>query len=311
MPILKFTIKPVTAFGTPLVGDTFFGQLCWAIREVFGLERLTECLQDYTKGNPFVVVSDAFPQEYVPLPTLPSSYWEIRDNVDRKVLKKRQWLSVHDMSSSSTQWQILAKSSGEIDNALLESYIQPHNTLNRMTHTTSEGNQFSPYETEQLWMASLWDIYFVLDESRLSISELENLIQYVGEVGYGKDASIGLGKYSVEEVQSIQWRVVDEANAVFTLAASCPQGLGFDPHYSFYHVQTRFGRHGNVQALMGKPFKKPILMAKTAAVYTLLNPKVMFIGQGVTGISDSLKETVHQGYAPVIPFVLKKDSLAI
>ena len=36
MQTLRFIIQPRAAFGTPLVGDTLFCQLCWALRHRFG-----------------------------------------------------------------------------------------------------------------------------------------------------------------------------------------------------------------------------------------------------------------------------------
>lgn len=102
---------------------------------------------------------------------------------------------------------------------------------------------------------------------------------------------------------------VPNANAFWTLAPSAPQGQGFDGEKSYWRVLTRFGRHGNVHALSGKPFKTPVLLAATAAVFTPVGgfePK-LFIGQGIGGngeLSKSEPATVHQGYAPVLPVVL-------
>jgi len=77
----------------------------------------------------------------------------------------------------------------------------------------------------------------------------------------------------------------------------------------WYAPETRFGRHGSQAALWGRPFKNPILMARTGGVFT---PKVAplhgFVGQGVGGrgeLSRVIPETVHQGYAPVVPLRLE------
>jgi CRISPR-associated protein Csm4 len=71
MPTFRARITPRSAFGTPLLGDTLFGQLCWAIRNRQGEARLTALLEAYTDGHPFLVVSDAMPAGYVPRPSLP------------------------------------------------------------------------------------------------------------------------------------------------------------------------------------------------------------------------------------------------
>lgn len=58
MKLYRFTLTPQSAMGTPLVGDTLFGQLCWAVRNRFGEARLSELLEGYTAQRPFMVVSD-------------------------------------------------------------------------------------------------------------------------------------------------------------------------------------------------------------------------------------------------------------
>lgn len=327
--ILKFTIRPETAFGTPLVGDTLFGHVCWAIRELFGEAELVSLLQGYTDNSPFAVVSDAFPSGYIPLPSLPSVYWKQEGDVDRKVLKKRQWLPIQALTKPSECWQLEAQSDKDVVHSLMEQnslpsvmqmalvgeYVQSHNTLNRQTSTTGKGGQFAPYDVSQLWLAAdvSWDIYVVLDTQKLSQDKMHQVLSYIGQVGYGRDASIGLGKFTVLDVAPMQWSQPQESNAVLTLAASCPQQFGFDETYSFYHVQTRFGRHGNVQATSGNPFKKPVLMAKTGAVFALKEVKTPldFVGQGITGVSKSLAGTVQQGYAPVIFMKLHKTRLEV
>ncbi|PIW72238.1 MAG: CRISPR-associated protein Csm7, partial [Hydrogenophilales bacterium CG12_big_fil_rev_8_21_14_0_65_61_21] len=57
MQSLTTRITPLSAFGTPPKGDTLFGQLCWALRNRLGEARLTQLLDGYTVGRPFVVIS--------------------------------------------------------------------------------------------------------------------------------------------------------------------------------------------------------------------------------------------------------------
>ncbi|MDP1606429.1 MAG: hypothetical protein Q8L93_07315 [Rhodocyclaceae bacterium] len=100
------------------------------------------------------------------------------------------------------------------------------------------------------------------------------------------------------------------ANAYWTLAPSAPQGQGFDGEHSYWRVLTRFGRHGNAHALAANPFKNPLLLAATGAVFvpgTAWTPR-LFIGQGLGGqgrLSKAEPATVHQGYAPVLPLGIK------
>ena len=312
MQAFKLTLRPETAFGTPLVGDTLFGHICWGIAEQFGEAVLNTCLQAYTKQQPFLVVSDAFPAGYLPLPTLPSAYWQEGSETDRKKLKKRQWLPLEALQHSSAQWQQQAKSSSDIAPQLVSEHSQPHNSLNRQTHTTGAGGQFAPYESEQIWYAagSLWEVYLLLDENRLPAADLQQVIGNIGHSGYGRDASAGLGKFSLHS-----WDATDlfeqqaDGNSVWTLAPCCPQNQGFDARQSFYQIHTRFGRHGNIQATAGSPFKKPILMAQTGAVFSGVVTDKPFIGQGISGISASQPQAVQQGYAPVLRLTIPTSTL--
>ena len=126
----------------------------------------------------------------------------------------------------------------------------------------------------------------------------------IGDLGFGRDASIGLGKFHVESMEPVILAAYPEPDAWLTLAPCAPQGLGLDAARSFYQVFTRFGRHGDVAVHTGKPFKSPVLLAQSAAA---LAPKTYqeqaFVGQGLGGegsLSKAIPETVHQGYAPVV-----------
>lgn len=306
MQTYRYTLRLLSAFGTPLAGDTLFGQLCWTLRHQLGNDRLNELLQGYTQGQPFAVVADAAPVGHVPLPSVPSALWQKTANADRKALKNKRWLPVDSLSKPFDQWQSEAKSDAEV--ASKTERAQPHNTINRQTGTTGEG-QFAPYATPQLWFrpAMLFDLYVVLDTARLSLAELSDAIGYIGVAGFGRDASIGLGKFErVGEADPVSWQAEGAANSYLTLGPCAPQGLGFCPVRSTYQVVTRFGRHGDAAVQSGQPFKRPVLLAKTGSVFwpERLDASCQFIGQGLGGIknpvSSAMPETVQQAYAPVI-----------
>ena len=94
MNALRITLKPLTALGTPLAGDTLFGQLCWALLMRHGEAALDDLLYGYTEGHPFAVVSDAFAQGMLPRPTVPDFILGIRpvDAAARKAQRRLQWL---------------------------------------------------------------------------------------------------------------------------------------------------------------------------------------------------------------------------
>jgi CRISPR-associated protein Csm4 len=294
------TLKPLSAFATPLKGDTLFGQLCWAIRNRLGETHLNQSLESYTENQPFAVVSDAFPQGYLPLPKLPSCFYELPEGEDRKAVKKLAWLSETDLQKPITKWLRHA-----VNSSLSEKHPHAHNTINRQTNTTGEGG-FAPYSVEQEWFTPglLWTVYLLLDTDQLSVEDCQQCLKDIGTFGFGKDASIGLGKFEVVAFHEKPLPSQANANACLTLAPCAPQGRGFDSQHSYYQLFTRFGRHGDIAVHQeGKPFKNPVLLAQTAAVFSTPPPAAGFIGQGIGGngeLSKTLSATVHQGYAPVI-----------
>ena len=46
MKTFKFTLRPLTPFGTPVAGDTLFGHFCWAARERNGDSDSPGCWTD-------------------------------------------------------------------------------------------------------------------------------------------------------------------------------------------------------------------------------------------------------------------------
>ncbi len=308
MQTFQITLQLQSAFGTPLKGDTLFGQLCWAIRNRFSEARLEDCLTGYTDGQPFVVLSDAFPEGYLPLPKLPSCYYDALPNQDRKAIKKRSWLPIEAVEKPVSQWLALAQTARDISgqaSGLSEFHPQPHNTIHRHTNTTGEDG-FAPYSMDQewFWPQICWTIYAVLDTDQLSSDELQQALTDIGLTGFGRDARIGLGKFNIADFKPVSLPQQPNANACLTLAPSLPQGLGFDEVNSCYQLFTRFGRHGDIAVHQeGRPFKNPLLMAQTAAVWVTPPPDSGYIGQGVGAdgrLSKTLPATVHQGYAPFI-----------
>jgi len=311
MITLRYTIELHTAFGTPLSGDTLFGQLCWAAREQLGNTALTRLLDGYTAGRPWLIVSDGFPSGFLPKPTVPASLTSANKNGDalaRKAQKTKRWIALTDFTKPLPDLLAGAVSDKIVfgDQGKPVEASQAHNMLSRLTGSTGEG-EFAPYTQTQIFFSrgQRMDVYCVLDETRLPKETLFTLLQAVGSQGFGRDASIGLGKFSVESVDANTLVQLARPDAYLTLAPCAPQGQGFNGEKSFWRVLTRFGRHGNLHGISETPFKNPVLLAATGAVFVPQTEDIsrLFLGQGLGGNSQLSKiepNTVHQGYAPVV-----------
>ena len=307
LALYRATLALATPLGTPLAGDTLFGQCCWGLREAQGEAELTRRLDGYTQGKPWLIVSDGFPAGHLPKPTLPQYFEPQQDPAGRKDAKKKRWIPTIHASAALSSLLGSAVDDATAYGKAPRLTVQPHNTLNRLTGSTGEG-AFAPDTMSQTFYApgQRVDVYLVLDETRISVDEARNLLAALGATGFGRDASIGLGKFSVVDLQPAFIEPAVDTNAFWTLAACAPQGQGFDGTRSYWRALTRFGRHGNAHALAGNPFKTPILMAATGAVFTPAGDFAarLFVGQGLGSngiLSKAEPATVHQGYAPALP----------
>lgn len=308
----RATLALHTPLGTPLAGDTLFGQICWALREAAGDAELRRRLDGYTQGQPWLVASDGFPTGYLPRPTLPQHFAApITAPAQRKAARKQRWIAVQ--RTGATLGALMASA---VDDAVAygnapRQAVQAHNTLDRLTGTTGEG-AFAPYGVAQTFHAAgqRIDVYLVLDSERIGADEAGHLLAAVGSAGFGRDAGVGLGKFTVVGLEAADFAVPAGANACWTLAPCAPQGLGFSASQSYWRVLTRFGRHGNSLALAGQPFRTPVLLAASGAVLTPNGRFTVppFVGQGLGGagqLSKAQPATVQQGYAPVATIALE------
>lgn len=333
----EINIKPTSGFGTPLKGDTLFGHICWVAaydESLFGMN-IEKLLSDY-RTNPFIIVSSAFllvADNYVfKRPDLPlDMLFDIKsDNkadiiAKRKELKGRRWMLIKNgtglqyikadgqyLNDNMLLEQILGNESIEIKRlyrkkeikSIEVDYTQPHNTINRLTGTTGEG-QFTPYSVDQkVFIQDIELVVFIGLRDDISIDSVIKALKQIGKVGFGKDASTGLGRFEVSGFKEIDFNIMgaENPNACYTLSPCVPEKEAFSK--MFFIPFTRFGRHGDILAKSGKPFKNPVIMADEGAVFVAKDTSLFskpYIGTAVTGLSKAEPKAVTQGYSLYIP----------
>ncbi|MBW1946820.1 MAG: hypothetical protein DRG35_00950 [Deltaproteobacteria bacterium] len=340
MRTYAITIKPESSFGTPLKGDTIFGQFCWQAAEDpeilnGGLDRWIKVYHE----RPFAVFSSAWPRfEYenkwfyaVRRPELPPFMLGDPEGITsceerlarRKENKAKRWLLVSDDLNPQLSWDNLVNGK-ELGRRVAASFSkeerglnsslgihgiviqaeQQHNTINRLTMTTGKG-MFAPYVMNNTWhLPGMELVLFVaIDEEVCTIEQVEKGLERMGEWGFGRDASTGLGRFSLGETDEINWPRPADGTALLSLSPCVPEPGRFQE--MFFAPFTRFGRHGAQLLHKGKPFKNPMVMADEGAVFLPKPddiPETPYIGQAVTGISKAMPEAVAQGYSLVLPF---------
>jgi CRISPR-associated protein Csm4 len=332
----EITIKPTSGFGTPLKGDTLFGHICWqAVYDegLFGIS-IDKLLSDYAK-NPFIVVSSSYPKlnngYALKRPDMPIDmlfrFEESKEDIirNRKDFKEKRWMLLRNNQGITSikadgiyvnDEQLFNELSEDKDaetqrqmrkkglKSFISDYTQPHNTINRLTGTTGEG-QFAPFAVDQIvYMPDAELVVFVGLREDIKIEQAIKALKQIGDIGFGKDASTGLGRFKVIGHKEIDLFAMGSGlpNACFTLAPCVPEKDMFSQ--MFFSPFTRFGRHGDVLAKSGKPFKNPVIMADEGAVFIFKDKAPAdkpYIGTAVDGISKAEPNAVAQGYSLYIP----------
>lgn len=341
MKLYEITIRPISGFGTKLKGDTLFGHFCWQVFHDQSLLNggLEKHIRIYPE-RPFAVFSSAFPKlvnssiQYVlKRPDLPIFFPFPPKEQEReqrilalKENKKKKWMVVKgelgidllgarflsdsdliDEISKQVTWQTRRQSRKARYRQFVATFSQPHNTINRLTQTTGTG-MFAPYTQEIIhyYPETELVIFVNIDESSTDIERISKALERIGNWGYGKDASIGMGRFKLGKYKELPFLEIGDSNACYTLAPSVPQQNIFTKTY--FKPFTRFGKHGDELARSPNPFKKPVIMADEGAVLIPKDKKVFempYLGKAISGISKSLAETIVQGYSPYLPFKME------
>ncbi len=332
MKLFAYTIKPLSAFGTPLKGDTLFGHFCWQAKHDPALLKLDldACIKRYNE-KPFVIFSSALIKLKngqtpwaAPRPTLPAHYlFTDNDSRLKRVLVAKEnkikkwiligsdlWLRITDenlLPESTLAEMVFSKKNGNEENRTLKvNASRTHNTINRCTNTTGSG-MFAPYESDFIaYRPGLsLALLVLLDENVTDADRVGKALERIGKVGYGRDASTGLGRFTVTEAQSLSPPEWGSAKALYTLGPAVFDKDRFSEVFSQPFI--RFGRHGDYLAHSRNPFKNPVIMADDAAVCVASKPMDGFpgyVGRAVSGISKSMPTAVAQGYSLCLPITL-------
>lgn len=337
----EITIQPRSAFITPLKGDTLFGHFCWQAAHDPTLVDggLDQQISQYGQ-KPFAVFSSAFIKGdsatwFLKRPDIPLRFFPAFAGMNKKErirnakeMKKRKWMQVTDsleidlaQDKFLNNAELLRFLKTNLDdntrkqiegygiNRVTSSVSHPHNSINRLTGTTGTG-MFAPYSTQTAWYfpETLLVIFVLIDENATDINQITKGIRNIGQWGFGKDASTGMGRFDVMEYRQLTLPDFSRASAFYTLAPSVPEKKAFKHIFSLPF--TRFGKHGATLATSGAPFKNPVIMVDEGAVFfpsdacadTLI--KKRYTGTAVCRVSKIMPQTVVQGYAPVLPIQL-------
>lgn len=344
MKLYEITLNIRSGFGTEMKGDTLFGHFCWQVAHDDSLVQggLEKQLRAYAE-RPFAIFSSAAPRlgdapvRYaLKRPEMPPSrlYSLGEEKAQRikkaKEVKKEKWLShsgyqtialnkaayytdetlCQAVGGRTLPSQVVKASMASV-NAVFKSAVQPHNTINRLTQSTGVG-RFAPYAVENIHYhpRSRLALWVLLDTNATDINGIVTGLKRIGRWGYGRDASIGMGRFEVAEHKEIPFPELDRADACYTLSPSLPDMARFEQ--AWFKPFVRFGKHGDQLVHSGMPFKNPVIMVDEGAVLvprekSLLNKP--YLGRAITqGVSLTMPRTAAQGYTLYLPVIWSESN---
>ncbi len=232
---------------------TLLGHLLWWYRYAYGREALEGLLE-----NPLPFrLSSVFPEGWLPRPKLPPV--QVEETVLRKAIKNLQLVSLETFQEVAEKGEVALLEAPEVRGK--KAPPEPRRLrrsrvgIDRGTGAARRGILF----TQELLFPDPRTPYALYALGEPPFDLLDGL-RFVGEMGFGGGASVGLGRFRVEEPLSVELPEAKGANAYATLAPGPLEGA------VYYELEPYWGRLGG--AYVGaKPFKGPFFRTREGSVY--------------------------------------------
>jgi len=297
MPEYRVEIRLEGPIATPLHSGTLFGHLCWALRN--DSEDALEAWLRRLEESPFLI-SDAFPCGWLPAPLLaptrrarPATLQQMEE---AKKLRKASWLRVEDFLEIRG-----ALSRPVLENRLAagkppspEIVRTARNTINRLTGTTPESGGL--FFVDEMWPAN-GECREIWVSTAESAEWLAARFQEIGTLGYGADAGIGRGRFTVRVGPAPAALFQAPGNRCMSLShGSLTANMG-EPRY---RIHTHFGKLGSMYATGGDPFKYPLVLLRPGATFRPENGGPF--GALLRPVHRHRPEICHNAWHLVVPF---------
>ena len=282
MKLIKFKITPKSSFISFPKGDMIFG---FFASELFldGDKRL----ENYLDEKPKIIFSDFLPNNYLPKPTLPLEFFGVDDS-QKKEFRKKSWIEIDKLQRGNIS-----------DVEKIEFYKTQtviRNSINRKTFSTDDSGVFAPFALEELRFLESVSLYVMFDENSFNQKEIEDRLNRMGKIGFGKKNSIGKGQFEAKLVDNdIDLDI--KSNYYLTISPTILNNDNIEK--SYYDIFNRFGKFANTN----NPFKKPVVLAQSGAVIKLKDNQ-KYIGKAINNGYNRV--SFIQGYSIAVPFDFKE-----
>lgn len=265
MQLYRVRLLPESPWLTPWQSDTLSGLLCWTCARTEGDRVLRdEIIEPGLNGEPPFIVSDAFPEDWLPIPAVVRlAPWAA---TDRKPIKRARWVD------RSTFTQIQDGSCPQVDELIpdrgIHEYLQLRNTIGRISNTTTRGGGL--YSTSERVLGTdnhkrpfhYLTIYFRARQQSLDL--VKRLLTELSAWGFGADRSAGKGQFRIDSGFEKCDELDRVGGTVGSIMLSTFQPSSGDPTDGAWESFTKYGKLGPDFGLENV-FKRPLIMIRPGA----------------------------------------------
>lgn len=294
----RVNIELLSPVGTPWQSDSLMGHLAWCALRTNGENGLKNFLQPFLENNPNFILSDGFPEGYLPRPTIPfttTSFVESVDETSQKKKARRTTLLSCDAFESFRYGDYTEPAGHENVFQIVETL---HAVLDRRTEITDgEGNLYSSEDTVLNSKSRIISIYLRSKPDYLETAV--DLLRKLSEVGYGRDKSTGLGQFRIVGFKPFDnFAHFSEADGFIALSSFVPATS--DPTDGFWQIRIKRGKLGE-NAGNGNPFKKPFVQLMPGALFRTQQQPAPYYGRVLRNLAPGEPRAVQICYCMAVP----------
>ncbi len=298
MHLLRYIVRPLSPWGTPLRSDTLCGLLLCRLAERQGAAACRSAIEDFRAGRPPFILSSAMPMGMVFTPRLPPAprslfrRWvqeEAFRDAEGKALslfealqaykrfRKARWIPAgvweeHARALSLRpllEWYCRQDKNAAAANS--RESEEPHVSIDRCSGAAAEGGLFF---NRIRWFAE--GAAFHVYASAADPAALLDLLREAGDLGFGMDASTGKGRFAVEADAAFDPSPLENGGPHSLLCSVCA-AMDMSALDGWYALETKRGKAGPAVAV---PHKAPMLMVQEGSVLRTL-PAAPYLLEGV------------------------------
>lgn len=290
MVLYKASIMPKSAFSSPLQGDTFFGAFCWSYKYLYGKDELKKLLHKSVDEKPEIIFSNAYPENYLPLPMgvydteqKPFNMAEIAEakKIYQENKKYKKCTLIHKDAFKKIQNGTRKRYSQFLSDEKIIQVESIHNMVGRADGTVGSAEESgSLFVMDEFYTSKVFDVYIL---SVLDKDIIWEVLLLMCELGIGAGKSSGKGHFEPVSINE-ETELVKCHNANGYMAISNFIPAAFDPSDGWYKTFVKYGKLDREYAAGQFPFKKPLLYINSGAVFKTSQPKPWY-GSFITNAS--------------------------